>query len=123
MKQLCAVFTLLAVLAVGAQGQSYSAAREESGGRSGYSKGGVRPGQVVKQPRSGAVEKLPPKPTGVFYEMSEQGFIVIDPTAPKEAGMGQQFLSTNPFPGAPGSNRIDENSRPFGGIRLIGFEF
>ncbi len=84
---------------------------------------GTRPSPVSKTPTR--VEKLKPQPTGVIYEMSRDGFVVINPAAPKDFGYGEKYLTTNPFPAGTLSqdNNSSEAKREFGGIKLIGAEF
>ena len=119
MKKLCVILSLIVILADIAQAESVSAAKDDTG-RSGFSKHGNGQSPVTRSPIK--VDKLPARPTGMFYEMAEHGFIVIDPTAPPSEGYGQRFLTTNPFPGSVADHRQDA-AHEFGGIVFIGFGF
>jgi hypothetical protein len=70
-------------------------------------------------------ERLTPRPSGIVYEMSEKGLIVIYPLAGPEYGYGEKFLASNPLPQmlpkAPPDH--EDRRRAFGGFQLIGLEF
>ena len=62
------------------------------------------------------------KGTGIIVMMSEHGLEVINPFAPASLGIGRKTLTQN----IAQEGRIgDENHdrKPFGGIKLIGFDF
>jgi hypothetical protein len=63
------------------------------------------------------------QPAGAIPEMAKHGLIVLTPGAPLRLGSGARMVTTNPFPGNLAQDQANERNRPYGGIKLIGFEF
>jgi hypothetical protein len=64
------------------------------------------------------------KGTGLVYEISEKGLVVISPTAPASYGYGTKALITNPgTPISQVSNQVNANERTVDGIALIGWSW
>lgn len=67
-----------------------------------------------------------PEISGVIYEMSEKGLVVISPFADKKQGYGERFLTLNPFTrtgSGTSADDLDASLAEYGGIKLIGFDF
>jgi hypothetical protein len=113
MKTIAFALSLLAAGALSLQSQDYT------------SGGGDVSKKMVPKPEKPAEtrERLRPVPSGVIYEMSQKGLVIIWPGAGPEYGKGEAFL-TAPMPPQQeiGGHK---NGMPFdfGGIKLIGFDF
>lgn len=83
----------------------------------------VNPGtpasEVKSQNRDGT---LRPIPTGAIYMMSRHGFEAVSPFARRGLGIGQTTLA-QPISHDPRPATGTDETRPFGGIRLIGVAF
>jgi hypothetical protein len=115
MKMLLLTFALVVGLSSGGLAQSFSASPNFNQKKQG-----------TVAPAEKAPEKLAPfspRPTGVIYEMSEKGLVMIYPGAPASLGYGEKFLTATPFTGSQVTDNANERRRDFGGIQLIGFEY
>jgi hypothetical protein len=123
MKKLTFLLAFLSFAVTGIQAQRYTATKGSNNDDdpNHHLSSGTRHAPATHRPpyklKKGPVE------TGVIYEMTEHGFRVIDPGAPPEAGNGEAFLTSNPFPSQGASTPGNEAKRDFGGIKLYGWEF
>jgi len=71
------------------------------------------------------IGKQPPRPSGSLYGIVQHGANMINPLAPASYGDGRQYLTQNPSAMGPAtrSNTSGEESREFGGWKLIGWDF
>lgn len=83
---------------------------------------------VTKQINPGTTESVKPgegvRGTGLIYEMSDKGLVIISPTAPASLGYGT--INTSIPPGTiiyHASNAVNQNDRIVDGIPLIGWEW
>ena len=70
--------------------------------------------------------RLAPRTTGIATALVTKGPVMVSPTAPKEYGMGEQFLTDNPSRSATPSGRggfEKGETREFGGLKLFGWDF
>ena len=73
---------------------------------------------------TGKVEESKVKGTGLIFEMSEKGLVIISPTAPASYGYGTKAVITNTgAPGNPGSTEVNANDRVVDGLALIGWSW
>ncbi len=78
---------------------------------------------ILKQaPEARQGENLKPKASGVIVMMSEHGLQVFSPMAPMSLGIGQKILTQSATLDTRAANPLDD-TKPFGGMSLIGFEF
>lgn len=59
--------------------------------------------------------------TGLIYEMSEKGLVVISPTAPASMGYGVKANIPNGLPTTQGSNEVGMYDRVVDGIVIAGW--
>ncbi|MDE1172056.1 MAG: hypothetical protein PW734_12755 [Verrucomicrobium sp.] len=68
--------------------------------------------------------RFAPRPSGVLYELSQKGPILISPLAPPQYGIGQRFLTPNPTKPELIPTEVPQGQdRDFGGIKLFGWDF
>lgn len=61
--------------------------------------------------------------TGLIYEMSEKGLVVISPTAPASMGYGTKAIIPPGTPTSVASAQVNQNDRIVDGINLIGWSW
>lgn len=78
---------------------------------------------MLKQvPEARHEEVLKPRASGVIIMMSEHGLQVFSPLAPMNLGIGEKILTRSASLDPRPANPLDD-TKPFGGMSLIGFEF
>jgi hypothetical protein len=111
---LAALAFVLPVMAETAKIQTSKSGQEF--GRSGsrtpiYSE--IKPSKELPKPRS----------SGIIYEISEKGFVVINPLAPKEINVQASTWAATPTTSDLSLKKEDEGKRTGGGFKLISLEW
>jgi hypothetical protein len=115
MKTLLLTLGLIVGLSSGVRAQNFSASQNFNQKKQGT----VAPAEKAPE----KLKPFAPRPSGVIYEMSEKGLVMIYPGAPASLGYGEKFLTANPFTGSQATDNANERRRDFGGLQLIGFEY
>lgn len=77
--------------------------------------------QPQKAPSTAGVQEKGWQGTGLIYEISEKGLVVISPTAPASMGYGVKANIPNGLPTPAASNEVGQHERVVDGIILAGW--